>query len=297
MGPNGAARSALEIGRPEEALKRLEMRCRSYPGDGDAQFLRAQALAELGRWDDSLRAMERAQRHPTRQKEDFRVLRETVINGAWNEARDRWRDGDRRGATAQWDWLCREEPDTPAFLAWSGHGHLALADTTRALERYTAAAVRGETQAAIASAAILAHRHDWNALAQTTAVALARSPDSAILLRARAAALDQLARREEAVVAYEAAIAHEGYVSDLVLPLAFLLLELEDAVGAIEVLRPALEESGDQTELLLCLGQCEFELDRYTDARASFERVLEFDVKNNTARDYLHLLEIRLGSR
>lgn len=281
----------LNAGRLESAREQLEAHCALNPDDGEARFMLARALVGLEEWAPALQTL--AQAGGAGREAEFEILREGAINGAWNQAHAHWCNGDRAGATANWDWLCRVEPNDPEFLAWSGHGHLALGDTALALERYRAVGLQEDERVAARVMAILANTGDWPALLHASVRALERYPSSPALLRARATALDRLDRREQAVVAYEAAIAEEGPAVDLALALGRLLAELDDPIAAAEVLAKALPGEGESVdpELRLYLGECQFELGRFADARASFLRVLELDAENQAANDYLRLLE------
>jgi tetratricopeptide (TPR) repeat protein len=63
---------------------------------------------------------------------------------------------------------------------------------------------------------------------------------------------------------------------------------------AVPVIKEVIAEHGETTPRLLKLGECHFNLARWADAKAVYERILEIEPGNRRATEYLETVKLRL---
>jgi len=294
--PLRQARLDLAAGRYQEASERLEALREEDPEAGEAHRLLARAAVELERFEGAERALRRARKLQPHGDPELDALHERIVRDLWNRAVEASERGEHAAAAGDFELLAALEPERSEVRKWLGLTLLASADTVAALRVFDELGAAGDRQVWEHKVAVELRRRRWETALGSASVALARFPDSAVLLRARACALDRLDRRAEAVVAYEQALVGAGPAVDLELARARLLMQLGDMRGALEAFEGAWEAppgagaAAWDAESYEHYGECLVELGRLAEGRAAFERSLAIEPEGRRAAQYLRLI-------
>jgi tetratricopeptide (TPR) repeat protein len=97
--------------------------------------------------------------------------------------------------------------------------------------------------------------------------------------------------RRNAVALYREALAMDPFNEAALCGLGLALASNSEWKDAAKVLKLAREVGGDGVDVLAALGRCYVRLDRIPAARAVFEKVLQIDSRNFTARRELRRLD------